>query len=673
MPSNSSNSLTLQQQAQKLRETLNEHNYRYYVLDDPIIPDADYDELFKQLKTLEAEHPELITLNSPTQRVGAKPLTEFGQIKHEIPMLSLDNIFDETELIAFDERIHQRLKNFNPIKYTCEPKLDGVAISLLYEKGQLTRAATRGDGNEGEDVTQNVRTIQAIPLVLIGSGFPDVLEVRGEIYMPKAGFLRLNQHAEKAGEKLFMNPRNAAAGSLRQLDSRVTATRPLAFYGYGVGKMSGGSLPDQHSEILEKLATWGLPVSHELKVVEGPLACQQFYLSILSCRETLPYEIDGVVYKVNSLLLQQELGFVSRAPRWAVAHKFPAQEKATTVKAIEFQVGRTGAITPVARLEPIFVGGVTVSNATLHNFDELYRKDIRVHDTVIVRRAGDVIPEVVSVILEKRPVGTEPIVIPQQCPVCHADVVKAEGEAVARCMGGLYCRAQLCEAIKHFASRKAMDIDGLGEKLVELLVNENIIRDVTGLYYLDQAALAALPRMGDKSAENIIVAIMQSKQTTLPRFLYALGIREVGESTAKILARHFADIGAIEVASLEALQKVPDVGPIVAAHIHGFFQQKHNRELIQKLIQFGIGWPAEAAVVQQPLAGNTYVITGTLESLSREAAKEKLEALGAKVSGSVSQKTTAVVVGVNPGSKYTKAQELGVAIMDEAELLKLIG
>lgn len=665
---------SLQKKAQKLRDTINEHNYKYYVLDTPTIPDSEYDRLFHELQTLEHEHPELLTPDSPTQRVGGEPLKSFKQIQHAIPMLSLQNVFEEEELDAFDERVRQRIDHEEAIEYVCEPKLDGVAISLRYEKGHLTIAATRGDGTTGEDVTQNVKTIAAIPLQLRGKDFPAVLEVRGEIYMPKKGFEKLNKRAEEKGEKVFANPRNAAAGSLRQLDSKITASRPLAFYAYAIGEVSDSKFAKTHYGILEKLKMLGLPVFPEIKVQKGVVACKKFHAAILKKRDALPYEIDGVVYKVNSLALQDELGFVSRAPRWAIAHKFPAQEKLTTLKAIEFQVGRTGAVTPVARLDPIFVGGVTVSNATLHNFDEVERKDIRVGDTVIVRRAGDVIPEVVGAIKEKRPKNTRKIKIPTHCPVCNAEVIKPEGEAVARCMGGLYCHAQLKESIKHFASRRAMDIDGLGDKLVDLLVDEKIIEDVVGLYSLDHKTIADLPRLGDKSAENLLSAIENSKKTTLPRFLYALGIREVGEATARNLARHFGDLSALQQANEEALLAVSDIGPIVAANIIGFFHQKHNVELINKLKDFGVHWPKEKKVAAstQTLSGQTYVLTGTLESMTRDEAKEALQALGAKVSGSVSAKTSAVVLGENPGSKLAKAESLGVTVLTEKEFLKLI-
>ena len=666
-------SQSLKKKAQQLRKILNDHNYQYYVMDAPSIPDVEYDRLFHGLKQLEADHPELLTPDSPTQRVGGEPLKQFQQIKHRIAMRSLDNIFNHKGLIAFDQRVRQRIDCSEVLEYICEPKLDGVAISLRYEKGILIYAATRGDGAVGEVVTENVKTISVIPLQLRGSGYPAVLEVRGEIYMPKAGFKKLNQQSESSGEKTFVNPRNAAAGSIRQLDSKITAQRPLAFFAYASGDVSASHVFETHQDILLHLKTWGFPVSPETKTVKGVSACQQFYDQLLEKRDELPYEIDGVVYKVNAIALQAQLGFVSRAPRWAMAHKFPAEEQLTTIKAIEYQVGRTGAVTPVARLHPVFVGGVTVSNATLHNFDEIERKDVRVGDTVAIRRAGDVIPEVVHVILDKRPKGAHKIQQPKHCPICHAEVIKVEGEAVARCMGGLYCRAQLQEAIKHFVSRKALNVDGLGDKLVTLLIEKALILDVTGLFTLQQAALASLPRMGEKSAENLIQAIEDCKKTTFAKFLFALGIREVGEATARSLARYFGDIDRLMKATEEDLLCVSDVGPIVAAHILGFFHQPHNLELVETLMQY-LQWPKEKKISEKkaPFSGQTYVISGTLEKMARDQAKAALEALGAKVSGSVSSKTTAVIVGDNPGSKLAKATSLNIPIMTEAEFLKLI-
>lgn len=667
-------SIKIQKKAKELRDFLNKHDDLYRKRYEPEISDSKYDNLFRELQALEKEYPDLITSDSPTQRIGSAPLKAFKQIKHTIPMLSLDNIFNEEGLLAFDDRVRQRLKQEEDVEYACEPKLDGVAISLLYENGVLSRAATRGDGSVGEDVTQNVKTITSVPLRMHGTNFPEILEVRGEIYMPLAGFEALNKRAEEKNEKMFVNPRNAAAGSLRQLDSRIAAERPLAFYAYAVGEVSKGVLPKTHYAILQKIQSWGFPVSSEITVLKGITACKKYYENLLKKRDHLSYEIDGVVFKVNAMLQQEQLGFVSRAPRWAIAHKFPAQEEFSTIKAIECQVGRTGAVTPVARLEPTFVGGVTVSNASLHNFDEVQRKDIRVGDTVIIRRAGDVIPEVVRAIKEKRPKGARKIMLPKKCPVCASEVVKAENEAIARCMGGLYCPAQLCEAIKHFASRRAMDIDGLGDKLVDLLVEEGLIQDVTGLYALKQEVVAALPRMGGKSAENLLASVEKSKDTTLSHFLFALGIRGVGEATARTLAQYFGDIDHLRKADLEMLQAISDIGPIVAAHIVGFFHQAHNVQLIDRLIEQGVIWPKEQGVSQkpQPLSGQSFVITGTLTSMTRDAAKEALQALGAKVSGSVSAKTSAVIVGENAGSKLKKAEALGVKILDEKAFLELI-
>lgn len=661
-------------EVERLRAEIDTHNYSYYVKDAPTIPDAEYDRLFRRLQELETAHPELIAPDSPTQRVGAAPLPAFEEVRHHVPMLSLGNAFTEEELYAFDKRIRDRLKTDATIEYAVEPKLDGLAVSLLYEDGKLVRGATRGDGYTGENITQNIRTIKSVPLRLQGD-YPKVLEVRGEVFMSKAGFEKMNAEARERGAKVFANPRNAAAGSLRQLDSRITASRPLEIYCYSMGRIDGAEAPATQSEMLAALKRWGLRVNPESKVVQGAEGCWRYYQDIGRKRDRLPYEIDGVVYKVNSLKLQEQLGFVSRAPRWAIAHKFPAQEELTTLQAVEFQVGRTGALTPVARLTPVSVGGVTVSNATLHNMDEIERKDVRVGDTVIVRRAGDVIPEVVSVVLERRPKKTRKISLPEKCPVCGSDIVRAEGEAVARCTGGLYCPAQRKEAIKHFASRKALDIEGLGDKLVDQLVEQNHIKHIDDLFSLTQEQLSALERMGDKSAANLIAALEKSKATTLPRFIYALGIREVGEATAVSLANHFGDLQALMKADAEALQAVPDVGPVVAEHVATFFEQAHNREIIDKLIKAGVHWPkikktASAAV--KPLDGKTYVLTGTLSAMTREEAKEKLQLLGAKVAGSVSKNTTAVIAGENPGSKLAKAEALGVPVLDETELMKLL-
>ncbi|GAB4359302.1 MAG: NAD-dependent DNA ligase LigA [Gammaproteobacteria bacterium] len=665
----------VEKRIEALRRQIEYHNYRYYVLDDPEIPDAEYDRLMRELQRLEAEHPELVSEDSPTQRVGAAPQEGFGEVRHTIPMLSLENAFSEAELREFDRRVRERLAMPEAkIVYSAEPKLDGLAVSLLYRSGRLALAATRGDGYTGEEITRNVRTIASVPLRLLGEGIPDQLEVRGEVFMPKAGFERLNRLAAERGEKGFANPRNAAAGSLRQLDPRVTAERPLAFYGYGVGVVEGQALPATHSGILERLKAWGIPVSPEQRCVAGVEGCLAYYREILERREALPYEIDGVVYKVDDLELQRRLGFVSRAPRWALAHKFPAQEELTRVLDIEVQVGRTGALTPVARLEPVFVGGVTVTNATLHNEDEVHRKDVRVGDTVIVRRAGDVIPEVVSVVQDRRPPGARKFVMPKRCPVCGSEVVRLEGEAVARCSGGLYCSAQRKESIKHFASRRAMDIEGLGDKLVDQLVETGLVETVADLYDLTVEQLAGLERMGEKSARNLVNAIEASKETTLQRFLFALGIREVGEATATALASHLGSLDAIRQADEEQLQRVPDVGPVVAGHIVRFFRQPHNIEVVEALIDRGVHWPPVEPIVGQeaPLAGQTFVLTGTLRSMTRDEAKARLQALGAKVAGSVSRKTSYVVAGEEPGSKLAKAESLGVAVLDEAAFIALL-
>ncbi|MGD9109091.1 MAG: NAD-dependent DNA ligase LigA [Gammaproteobacteria bacterium] len=659
-------------QAEKLVRAIREHNYRYYVLDAPTIPDSEYDRLFRQLQDLEAKYPELKTPDSPTQRVGAAPLTSFKQAQHTMPMLSLENAFTEEELRAFDKRIHDRLKTDQIIEYACEPKLDGLAISLLYEEGVLVRAATRGDGTTGEDVTQNVKTIKSVPLHL-RDDYPRILEVRGEVVMPKAGFNRLNQAAAKRGEKVFANPRNAAAGSLRQLDSKITAKRPLVFFAYEIGQVIKGNLEDRHSNTLKQLKKYGIPVVPETAVVKGWEECLRYYQKINKERENLPIEIDGVVYKVDQNKLQKELGFVSRAPRWAIAHKFPAQEELTEVQAVEFQVGRTGALTPVARLKPVNIGGVVVSNATLHNMDEIERKDIRVKDFVIIRRAGDVIPEVVSVIKERRPKKTEKIKLPKHCPVCKSLVVRAEGEAIARCSGGLYCAAQRKEAIKHFASRKAMDIEGLGDKLVDQLVDEGLVNHVDGLYRLKLDQLAGLERMAEKSAQNLLDALEKSKKTTLARFLYALGIREVGEATARSLSLYFKDLDSITKADKEELQQVADIGPVVAKYICVFFKQKHNLEVIKALLKAGIHWPKmEERKGAQPLAGKSVVLTGALSSMTREEAKEKLQQLGAHVSSGVSKNTDLVVAGEAAGSKLNKALQLGIKVIDEDEFLRML-
>ena len=660
------------QRVEQLYEQLNYHNHRYYVLDDPEIPDVEYDMLLRELQDIESQYPDLRRPDSPSQRVGAAPLTKFAEVKHEVPMLSLANVFSEQELADFDRRCREAL-DVASIEYVAEPKLDGLAISLLYKDGLLVRAATRGDGTSGEDVTANVKTIGAIPLRLSGKAVPDVIEVRGEIYISRDGFEALNAKQREKGEKTFANPRNAAAGSLRLLDSSITAQRPLTMYCYAVGKCSDGVLAETHSKVLEQLRGWGLRVSHEHAVVTGAEGCYNYYKKLLQRRDKLPYEIDGIVYKVNRFDQQQTLGFVSRAPRWAIAHKFPAQEKTTKLLAIDIQVGRTGALTPVARLEPVEVGGVVVTNATLHNQDEIARKDVRVGDTVIVRRAGDVIPEVVSSVISKRKKGARKFKFPTHCPECGSDVVRIEGEAKARCSGGLVCPAQRKESIKHFASRRAMDIEGLGDKLVEQLVDEKIIKNAADLYSLSKQQLAGMARMGEKSAQNLIDALEKSKATTLPRFIYALGIREVGEATARSLANHFGSLEKIMAASSEELEKVPDVGPVVARNIETFDHQAHNRDVIEQLIKAGVHWDDidVSHSDEQPLKGKTIVLTGAL-SMPRSEAKDALQAMGAKVSASVSKKTSVVFAGADAGSKLVKANELGVTVLDESSLQRLL-
>jgi len=663
---------TAAERARELARDLDYHNYRYYVLDQPVISDAEYDRLLRELQELEERYPELAGPDSPTRRVGAPPRKEFGEVRHSVPMLSLDNAFDEEELAAFDRRVRERL-GVGTVAYLAEPKLDGASVSLRYEGGMLVRAGTRGDGTTGEAITENVRTIRTVPLRLQGEGWPGVVEVRGEVVIRSADFERLNAERLDRGESVFANPRNAAAGSLRQLDSKVTAGRPLTFFPWGLGECSG-TVADSQWALLERLRAWGFLVSAELRRVEGAEGCLAYYRELGERRAALPYEIDGVVYKVDDFAARERLGFTSRAPRWAVAHKFPAHEETTRVLGIEASVGRTGVITPVANLEPVQVGGVTVSRATLHNQDEVERKDVREGDTVIVRRAGDVIPEVVGVVKEKRPGGAKSWQMPATCPVCGSEVLRLENEAAHRCMGGLYCAAQRTGAILHFASRHALDIDGLGEKLVAQLVERALVQTVADLYTLTREQLMGLERMGEKSADNLIGALERSRDTTLPRFLYALGISQVGEVTAAQLASHFGDLEPLMAADEEALQSVPDVGPVVALSISHFFGQPHNREVIDRLVAAGVHWPpVEVTRAETPLEGNTYVITGTLESMTRDEAKQALQALGAKVSGSVSKKTTAVVVGADPGSKYDKARDLGVEILDEAALLRLVG
>ena len=661
---------SVRDRARKLHSELHKHNYLYYTRDEPLIPDAEYDQLLRELQTIEAEYPELVTPDSPTQRVGAAPLKAFGEVRHEMRMLSLDNAFSDEELMDFDRRVRERLET-DTVEYAAEPKLDGLAISLLYRDGKLVRAATRGDGETGEDVTQNVRTIASVPLKLSGASIPEVLEVRGEVYMSHAGFAALNRQAAEAGSKPFVNPRNAAAGSLRQLDPAISAQRSLQIFCYGVGKVAGGKLASTHIDILAQLQEWHLRVYEDVQCVTGVQGCMDYYERYRQQRDTLPFEIDGVVFKVNRLDQQSSLGFVARAPRWAIARKFPAQERETKVQDIEVQVGRTGALTPVARLEPVFVGGVTVTNATLHNEEEVQRKDVRKGDTVIVRRAGDVIPEVVRVIRDRRRKGARVFHMPANCPVCGSHVMRVEGEAVVRCSGGLFCPAQRKEAIKHFASRRALDIEGLGDKLVEQLVEKSLINDVSDLYQLSVDDLAGLDRMAEKSASNLVGALQASKATSLARFIYALGIREVGEATAQTLAREFGDLERLMAADAASLEAVPDVGPVVAARIREFFAERHNRDVIAKLLDAGVHWEVAQQPRQQPLAGKTFVLTGTL-SMPRAELKDKLQSLGARVTGSVSKNTDYVVVGENPGSKHDKAVKLGITILDEAACVKLV-
>ncbi|MBP6057195.1 MAG: NAD-dependent DNA ligase LigA [Nitrosomonas sp.] len=661
---------------QVLRTEIELHNYRYYVQDNPTIPDAEYDQLFRELQHIEQDYPQLITADSPTQRVGATPLKAFPQVTHRISMLSLSNAFDDAEVAAFDRRVREGL-SVDCVEYAVEPKFDGLAVSLCYENGILKTGATRGDGNTGEDITLNLKTIKSIPLSLPVENPPPLLEVRGEVLMLKADFLALNQRQLAKGEKEFANPRNAAAGSLRQLDPGITASRHLTFFAYGVGQYDDPHLPqDRHSDVLKYLTTLHFPVAKECQIVTGLQALLDCYRTIGMQREDLPYAIDGVVYKVNSLPQQEKLGFVSRAPRFAIAHKFPAQEAVTQLLDIHVQVGRTGALTPVARLKPVFVGGVTVTSATLHNADEVERKDVRIGDTVIVRRAGDVIPEVVSVILEKRPVDARVFVMPLHCPVCGAKAVRLAEEARSRCTGGLFCPAQRKQAILHFASRRALDIEGLGDKLIDQMVDHAMVRTPADLYQLGLTALANLERMADKSANNILHAIEKSKHTTLARLIYALGIRNVGEATAKELAAYFGNLDRLLAADSEHLQQIPDIGPVVAQSIVDFFAETHNCEVIEQLRASGVHWNEHAGksalTSVAPLHGKTFVLTGTLPNLNREEAKEKIEALGGKVSGSVSKKTDYVVVGADPGSKYDKALSLGIAVLDEAGLLELL-
>ena len=662
-------------QLASLKITISEYNYQYYVLDNPSVPDSEYDRQMKALQAIELKYPELLTGDSPSQKVGDMPLPEFEQVTHELPMLSLDNAFDKESFLAFEKRMQDRLKNDAEISYSCEPKLDGLAVSLLYEHGILVRGATRGDGRVGENITANVRTIRNIPLTLRGVNYPQRLEVRGEVIMTRDGFVKLNKTQVEQDKKVFANPRNAAAGSLRQLDSRITAKRPLLFFSYSLGLVENEQYPlaDSHSARLKQLSDWGLPLSKELQVAQGAQACLDYYQHLGDIRDSLNYDIDGVVFKADNIELQQKLGFVARAPRWAIAHKFPAQEEMTVVQDVEFQVGRTGAITPVARLEPVFVGGVTVSNATLHNADEIKRLGLKVGDTVIIRRAGDVIPQVVSVIVDRRPEDARNIVFPKMCPVCDSAIEKLEGEVVARCTGGLYCAAQLKESMKHFASRKAFDIDGLGDKIIEQLVDQKLVKTPADFFKLEFIQISNLERMGEKSAANLIRSLEMCKQTTLPKFIYSLGIREVGEATAANLAAHYCELEAIKQANIDSLQEVSDVGAIVAQHLVNFFAEDHNVQVVDELLASGIHWPKieKTEVDFLPLSGQTFVLTGTLEQMDRNAAKAMLQSLGAKVAGSVSAKTSCVVAGEKAGSKLAKAEALGVKVLNEQEMMDL--
>ncbi|WP_413737679.1 NAD-dependent DNA ligase LigA [Sodalis sp. RH21] len=672
----------INQRIDELRGLLRRYEYRYHVMDDPEVPDAEYDRLMAELRGLETQHPDLLTADSPTQRVGGAPLTAFNQIRHEVPMLSLDNVFDETGFLAFDKRVRDRLKSDDDLLFCCELKLDGLAVSLLYENGELVRAATRGDGTTGEDITSNVRTIRTIPLRLRdGAGdVPRRLEIRGEVFMSEAGFVRLNETARREGGKVFANPRNAAAGSLRQLDPSITAKRPLTFFCYGVGLLEGGELPGSHWERLQLFKSWGVPVSNRIIRCTGAEQVLDFYRHIQAERPALGFDIDGVVIKVDSLALQQRLGFVARAPRWAIAYKFPAQEQMTRVRDVEFQVGRTGAVTPVARLEPVLVSGAMVSNATLHNADEIERLGLQIGDTVIIRRAGDVIPQVVGVVLEQRPADARPIVFPDRCPVCGSDVERVEGEAVVRCTAGLVCAAQRKEALKHFVSRRALDVDGMGDKIIDQLVERELVKTPADLFRLNKETLTRLERMGPKSAQNLLAALDTAKQTTFARFLYALGIREVGEATAANLAAEFKTLEALYAADIDALMSVQDIGKVVAAHVRNFLEEQHNLDVIAELVspEIGIHWPAPIAAPTAHesdnfFAGKTVVLTGSLTGLSRDEAKDRLAALGAKVSGSVSAKTNLVIAGEAAGSKLTKAQQLAIPVIDEAEMMRLLG
>ena len=669
---------SVQEQITALRTTLRHHEYLYHVMDTPEIPDAEYDRLMVQLRELESAHPDLITPDSPTQRVGAAPLAAFEQVRHEVPMLSLDNTFDEAGFLAFNKRVQDRLKSTDELTYCCELKLDGLAVSLLYEDGLLVRAATRGDGTTGENITANVRTIHAIPLRLHGDNIPARVEVRGEVFITESGFEKLNEEARRTGAKVFANPRNAAAGSLRQLDPRITAKRPLTFFCYGFGLLEGGEMPASHWQRLQQFKAWGLPVTDRIRLAHSADEVLAFYRQVEQERPSLGFDIDGVVIKVDSQALQEQLGFVARAPRWAVAFKFPAQEQMTFVRDVEFQVGRTGAITPVARLEPVQVAGVVVSNATLHNADEIARLGLRIGDKVVIRRAGDVIPQVVNVVESERPEETREIVFPSHCPVCGSDVERVEGEVVTRCTGGLICGAQRKEALKHFVSRRAMDVDGMGDKIIDQLVEKEYVLTPADLFRLTAGKLTGLDRMGPKSAQNVVDALEKAKSTTLARFLYALGIREVGEATAANLANHFGELEKVMNADLDALIEVQDVGKVVATHVRNFMDEESNRAVIRDLTEeIGVHWPQVEVVnveeIDSPFAGKTVVLTGSLSQMNRDDAKERLVALGAKVSGSVSKKTDLLIAGEAAGSKLAKAQELGIPVIDEAEMIRLLG
>lgn len=678
----------LQTELAELRKQIEHHNRLYYQDDTPEITDQDYDRLFQRLLDIEAQHPELVTADSPSQRVGSAPLASFAQVTHAVPMLSLDKVFNEDDLQRFEERSKKRLQAENELEYSCEPKIDGVAVSLIYEKGILVRGATRGDGTTGEDITHNIKTVRDIPLRLQGSGFPAVLEVRGEVYIAKNSFSRMNEEALGRGERTFVNPRNASAGMLRQKDSRDTAKRPLTMFCYSTGLVEGGELPGTLDAIFDRLAAWGLPLNPLRKTVTGIEACVRYCDEVLGLRNRLDYEIDGVVIKVNSLAQQQTLGMNARTPRWAMAYKFPAEEVTTTLLDVEFQVGRTGTITPVARLKPVFVGGVTVSNATLHNMDEVKRLDIRIGDRVIIRRAGDVIPKIVQKVppetviadamendsADKAALIPRDIVAPAQCPVCGSPIVQEPGEVLMRCTGALICRAQLMQALIHFASRNAMDIEGLGSKLVEQVVEQGLVKSLSDIYRLNVETLANLERMGLKSAQNLMAGIEKSKDITLPRFLFALGIRDVGEATALNLAKQFGNLQAVMGADEETLKDVPDIGPIVAQRVSGFFAQQANRTLIQELLDLGVRPQTQAVIAADklPLSGQTWVVTGTLEAMDRNQAKAVLQELGAKVAGSVSAKTTCVVAGPGAGSKLTTAEQLGIRVIDEQAFLALL-